>query len=222
MDVGERLGLDPLGRVDDEDRAFAGLQAVADLVGEVDMAGRVDEIQAVHQPVVGRVLEARRARLDRDPLLALEVHRVQDLARHLPGVDGVGHLEQAIGQGRLAVVDVGDDAEVAQALLGDHGSSGQGSTAKAVGRSRSVASGPSWPAWRGPRRDRPTGEPATICRRARTSRRAREAPTATAPRTDDHGPHDRGERWQRSPEAGPALGRRPPSSGSGPRNAAPR
>ena len=47
MDVGERLGLDALRRVDDEDRALAGLQAVADLVGEVDVAGRVDEVQAV-------------------------------------------------------------------------------------------------------------------------------------------------------------------------------
>ena len=53
VDVGERLGLDALGRVDDEDRALAGLQAVADLVGEVDVAGRVDEVEAVDQAVVG-------------------------------------------------------------------------------------------------------------------------------------------------------------------------
>ena len=46
--------------VDDEDRALAGLEAVADLVGEVDVAGRVDEVEPVGQPVAGRVLEARR------------------------------------------------------------------------------------------------------------------------------------------------------------------
>ena len=51
MDVGERLGLDALGGVDDEDRALAGLQAVADLVGEVDVAGRVDEVEPVGQAV---------------------------------------------------------------------------------------------------------------------------------------------------------------------------
>ena len=119
MDVGERLGLDALGRVDDEDRALAGLEAVADLVGEVDVAGRVDEVQAVDQAVLGRVLEARRAGLDRDALLALEVHRVEDLARHLPRVDRVGHLQQPVGERRLAVIDVGDDREVAQAVLGD-------------------------------------------------------------------------------------------------------
>ena len=52
VDVGERLGLDALGRVDDEDRALAGLEAVADLVGEVDVAGRVDQVQAVGLAVV--------------------------------------------------------------------------------------------------------------------------------------------------------------------------
>ena len=51
VDVGQRLGLDALGRVDDEDRALAGLQAAADLVGEVDVAGRVDQVQAVDQAV---------------------------------------------------------------------------------------------------------------------------------------------------------------------------
>ena len=119
MDVGQRLRLDALGRVDDEDRALARLEAVADLVGEVDVTGRVDEVEAVGQAVVRRVLEPDRAGLDRDALLALQVHRVEDLARHLAGVDRVGQLEQAVRQRRLAVIDVGDDREVAQALLGD-------------------------------------------------------------------------------------------------------
>ena len=38
VDVGERLGLDALGGVDDEDRALARLEGVADLVAEVDVA----------------------------------------------------------------------------------------------------------------------------------------------------------------------------------------
>ena len=119
MDVGEGLRLDALRRVDDEDRALARLEAVADLVAEVDVARRVDEVEAVDQAVLRRVLEADGPGLDRDPLLALEVHRVEDLARHLARVDGVRQLEQPIGQRRLAVVDVGDDREVAQPRLGD-------------------------------------------------------------------------------------------------------
>ena len=122
VDVGEGLGLDALGGVDDEDRALAGLEAAADLVREVDVAGRVDQVQPVGEAVLRRVVEPHGARLDRDALLALEVHRVEDLARHLAGVDRVRELEQPVGERRLAVVDVGDDREVAQAVLGDgHG-----------------------------------------------------------------------------------------------------
>ena len=119
MNVRERLRLDPLGRVDDEDGALAGLEAVADLVGEVDVTGRVDEVQAVGLAVSRHVFEPDGPGLDRDPLLALEVHRVQDLARHLLRVDRVRQLEQAVGEGRFAVIDVGDDREVPQMVLTD-------------------------------------------------------------------------------------------------------
>ena len=95
MDVGERLGFDALGGVNDEDRTLACLEAVADLVREVDVAGRVDEVEAVGQAVAGHVLEADGAGLDRDALLALEVHRIEDLARHLASIDGVRRARAA-------------------------------------------------------------------------------------------------------------------------------
>jgi len=82
-------------------------------------AASTTRIAPVCQAVTGRVLEPDGAGLDRDPLLAFEIHRVEDLARHEPRVDRVGQLEQAISQRRLAVVDVGDDREVAEAFLGD-------------------------------------------------------------------------------------------------------
>ena len=119
VDVGQGLGLDALRGVDHEDGALAGLQAAADLVGEVDVAGRVDEVEPVAQAIAGDVLQAHGARLDGDALLALEVHAVEDLADHLALVEGVGELQETVGQRRLAVVDVGDDREVAQARLGD-------------------------------------------------------------------------------------------------------
>ncbi len=55
VDVGERLRLDSLGRVDDEQRALARGERSRDLVGEVDVSGRVDEVQLVGDPVVRRV-----------------------------------------------------------------------------------------------------------------------------------------------------------------------
>ena len=119
VDVGQGLRLDPLRRVDDEDGAFAGLEAVADLVGEVHVTRRVDQVEAVDEAIVRGVLESDGPGLDRDALLALEVHRVEDLARHLPPLDRVGQLQQTVSERRLAVVDVRDDRKVAQAVLGD-------------------------------------------------------------------------------------------------------
>ena len=45
--VGDGLGLDALGGVDDQQRALAGGEAARDLVGEVDVTGRVDQVQVV-------------------------------------------------------------------------------------------------------------------------------------------------------------------------------
>jgi hypothetical protein len=58
--------------------------------------------------------------LDRDPTLALELVVVEHLLAHLPLIERAGTLEEAIGERRLAVVDVRDDAEIAD-LVGLHG-----------------------------------------------------------------------------------------------------
>ena len=117
--VGERLRLDALGGVDEEHDALAGGEAAAHLVAEVDVARRVDQVEDVVAPVDPHVLG-----LDRDAALALDVHRVEVLLAHVPGVDRVGELEDAVRERRLAVVDVADDGEVADALGVDHNDHG--------------------------------------------------------------------------------------------------
>ena len=80
------------------------------------MARGVDQVQVVGLTVAAAVVGPHRLRLDRDPALALEVHRVEHLRHVLARVDRPGDLEDAVGQGRLAVVDVGDDREVANVV----------------------------------------------------------------------------------------------------------
>jgi hypothetical protein len=85
------------------------------------VAGRVDDIDAVFRafrrlPADGRVLGE-----DGDATLLLQVVAVH----HPVGGDGAlaegaRLLEQLVDEGRLAVVDVGDDGDVAQVLDG-HG-----------------------------------------------------------------------------------------------------
>ena len=110
--VRERLRLDPLRRVDDEHGPFARLQRARDLVGEVHMTRRIDQVQLMALPG-----HAHRLGLDRDPPLALEIHRIEQLLAHVAVGHGVRELQNPVGQGRLPVVDVGDDREVADAAL---------------------------------------------------------------------------------------------------------
>ena len=77
------------------------------------MAGRVDEVELVGLAVVRLVGHADGVGLDGDAALALEVHGVEHLGLHLAGGERAGELEQAVGEGGLAVVDVRDDREVA-------------------------------------------------------------------------------------------------------------
>ena len=120
--VGQRLRLDTLRRVDEQQRALARRQRPRDLVREVDVAGRVDQIEDVVLAVVGAVGQPNGVRLDGDAALALEVHAVEDLRLHLARLEGARQFEQAVGQRRLAVVDVGDDREIADvALVHDEG-----------------------------------------------------------------------------------------------------
>ena len=114
--VGQGLGLDALGGVDQQHGTLAGSQRPADLVAEVDMARGVDEVERVLGPRHPDVLG-----LDGDSPLPLDVHRVQVLLAHLAGIDGPGQFEDAVGQRRLAVVDMADDGEVADTVDGEHG-----------------------------------------------------------------------------------------------------
>ena len=110
--VGQRLGLDALGGVHHQHRALAGAEAAGDLIVEVHMARRVDEVQGIGLPVVGGVAQLDGAGLDGDAPLPLQVHGVEDLVLHLPGLDGVARLQEPVRQSGLAVVNVGDNGKI--------------------------------------------------------------------------------------------------------------
>ena len=103
VEVRDRLGLDALRRVDDQQGPFARGDGARHLVGEVDVPRRVDQVERVALAVAGRVLHLDGVALDGDALFALE---------------RVGLFEQAVGKGALSVVDMGYDAEVADVFHG--------------------------------------------------------------------------------------------------------
>ncbi len=114
--VGQGLGLNALGGVDQEDRPLAGGQRAADLVAEVHVTGGIDEMEGVSVPVHPHVLG-----LDGDAPLPLDVHRIEVLLAHEAGVHRPGQLQNAVRKGGLAVVDMADDGEIAYTGDGRHG-----------------------------------------------------------------------------------------------------
>ncbi len=111
--VGDALRLDALRRVDDEQRAFAGRERPRHFVREVHVPRRVDHVQLVGLAVARLVAQRDALRLDRDAALALEVHRVEHLRLHLAVLQAAADLDEAVGERRLAVVDVRDDGKIA-------------------------------------------------------------------------------------------------------------
>ena len=73
------------------------------------MPGRIDEIQLVGLTVIPLRWAATRVRLDGDATLALDRIAVEDLRLHFTIGQAAADLDEAIGQGRLAVIDVRDN-----------------------------------------------------------------------------------------------------------------
>ena len=112
VEIGQGLRLHALAGVDEQQGAFAGCQGPGYLIGEIHMARRVDQIQRIGLAVFGLVWQTHGLAFDGDAALAFDVHAVQDLILEVPlGNDFTG-LDQPVGQGRLAVINVGDYAEV--------------------------------------------------------------------------------------------------------------
>jgi hypothetical protein len=94
-----------------------------DLTAEVGVSGRVDDVDrhaAVRRTRAG-VADGGVLREDRDALLALEVAGVHGAFGELMVlVEASLLLEHGVDQGRLAVVDVGDDCDIAQVGANGH------------------------------------------------------------------------------------------------------
>ena len=110
-----------LGGVDEQQHTIDHRQAALDLAAEVGVAGRVDDVQLDVAVAQRRVLGK-----DRDALLALQIHRVQDPRGDvLADPEGARLPQHGVDERRLAMVDVGHDGHVADVISGyEHGPTG--------------------------------------------------------------------------------------------------
>ena len=115
--IRDRLRFYALRRVHHEQRALAGIERARHFVREIDVAGGVDEVELVGLPVALRcVVERDALRLDGNAALALQIHRIQHLRLHFALGQAAAHLDEAVGEGGFAVVNMGDDGKIADAL----------------------------------------------------------------------------------------------------------
>ena len=107
------LRLHPLASREHDHRTVEDAQRSLHLGGEIDVAGGVDEVHR-HVPPA----EAHGCGVDRDPaflLLGIEVGDGRPLVDVAEAVARLGVKEHPLGERGLAGVDVGDDADVADA-----------------------------------------------------------------------------------------------------------
>ena len=113
------LGERALGGVDQQHDAVDHRQSALDLAAEVGVAGGVDDVDR-HRPVGGAGTGVAHGGVlgeDRDALLALEVAGVhRALVDVLVRAEGAGLPQHRVDERGLAVVDVGDDRDVAQVV----------------------------------------------------------------------------------------------------------
>ena len=77
------------------------------------MARRVDQVEHIASAVAVRIEHAHGGGLDGNAALALDVHGIQHLLLHIPRGDGIRQLHHAVGKRGFSVVDVRDNAEIA-------------------------------------------------------------------------------------------------------------
>ena len=99
--------------IDHEEHAVDHAERALDLATEVGVSGSVDDVNDLILPVNGGVLG-----LDRDALLLFEVHGIHGtLLDALVGAENATLLEKFVDEGGFAMVDVGDNGDVTDALV---------------------------------------------------------------------------------------------------------
>jgi hypothetical protein len=77
------------------------------------MARRVHQVEDVVLAILRAIIQPDGLRLDGDAALALDIHGIEHLFLHLAVLQPPGFLDQPVGQGRFAMVDMRNDGEVA-------------------------------------------------------------------------------------------------------------
>ena len=80
------------------------------------MAWSVDQVEEVGFSVFSLIIQTDRMGFDGNPAFPFQVHRIKQLSLHISFSNQAGSLKETIGKRSLAMIDMGDDTEVASEL----------------------------------------------------------------------------------------------------------
>ena len=116
VQVAQRLCLDALRGIDQQYGPFACGQRTGDLIGEVDMPGRIDHAKRIFL-AVERPRHTHCLRFDGDATLLLDIHAIEEPVSHLAFRHDAAQLQNTIRNRRFTMIDMRDNAEVTNQRL---------------------------------------------------------------------------------------------------------
>jgi hypothetical protein len=109
------LRLNALRGVHHKQRALAGSNGAANFVTKIHVTWRVYKIERIC--LIGKpVIHLYGVAFDGDAFFAFQFHIVKDLGFHIAFGNGVREFQQAVGKGAFAVINVCNDAKIADVV----------------------------------------------------------------------------------------------------------
>ena len=115
--IRQRLRLNPLRCIHDKNSSVAGRKGTTHLIIKVYVPRRINQIKDIFLSVLRLIDDADGLRLNRNPAFPFDIHIVQNLCLHLPFRQCPGHLNNAVCQSRLPMVNMRNYAKVPNSVL---------------------------------------------------------------------------------------------------------
>ena len=94
--VGQGLSLHSLSRIHNQQCTLTGSQASGYLIGKIHMARSINQVQAIHLPILAPIVQTNCLGLDGNTSFPFQIHIIQYLSRHFPLGQGTGIFNQSI------------------------------------------------------------------------------------------------------------------------------
>ena len=120
INIRQRLRLDTLCCIYDQNRPITGSKTSGNLIVKIDMPWCIDQVKNIFFSIISLINDSYSLRLDRDTSLSLKLHIIQHLRLHLTFCQCTRLLNNTVSQSGLAMVYMCNNAEITNFALVYH------------------------------------------------------------------------------------------------------